>query len=249
MAERLKMEKPEGADASYDGAYKSSFDKATTGKSATFEAKSERFKPEHAEATPEIDVHHSGIADVVKGKPGHVWESAKPRFADPKTEGAAVSYEVAQSDFDKVASKGPSPAMRTGEHEKSRGTWMDNKEHIEAPPASALPGAFEIKKTPSPMAQSKVDRFKGLTETVSYGDPSSAPVLSDFDKARSGKPSANMAQKSDRFKEVYNVPSYGDPGAALTVTDIERQQREAKLAHQRQQAEAQAARLHQGNAE
>jgi len=242
------MEKPEGADASYDGAYTSSFAKATTGKaSSNFEAKSERFKPETVEQSPEVDVHHSGMADATKGKAGSTWESAKPRFTDPKTEGAAVTYEVAHSDFSKAAAKGPSPNMRTSEHEKGRGNWMENKESVEAPPPAALPGgAFEIKKTPSPMAQSKVDRFKGQNEAVSYGDPSSAPILSDFDKARAGKPSPNMAQKSDRFKEAYNVPSYGDPGAHSSSTDVEHQQREAKLAHQKQQADAQAAKLQQG---
>jgi len=93
------------------------------------------------------------------------------------------------------------------------------------------------------MAMSNSNRFKGQTEVVSYGDPSSAPITSDFDKARAGKPSPNMAQKNERFKD--NTPSYGDPGAFSSSVDLENQKREQKLAHQRAQAEAAAARVQQ----
>jgi len=240
-----------GADQIYDGAAKSSFDGALTGKhSAAWEAKTERFKQE-VNMAPDVDVHVSGIADsAAGGKPTASWAAAKPRFENPKPQIGAGEYETATSDFDKALKNSrPSPMMMTPEKGKGRSDgWMTNQDQVNTPAPTAIPGAFDekLKKTsPSPFSHSGGDRFKDMNNVSSHGEPStSAANVSDFDKAsRNMKPSAAAVSHVDRFKAAYDIPSYGDPGATQSASDIERQQLETKIARQKAQAEAERNRV------
>lgn len=241
MAGRLQDPKMEGADQSYDGAYSSDFEKKIQNAkgSSTFNAKSERFKVQ--QQAPEVDVHQRGLSDLVQGKPQSTWESHKPRFKEPEPDNS--NYNTTVSSFTTATKNQPSPMMRLPEKDKDRSAkWMTNSDQVESPDPTNLPGAFNIKNTPSPMSNSGGQRFKGLNQVVSYGDPSSSPFQSDFEKSLAkNKPSPNMVAKSDRFKN--DVPSYGDPGNNASTSDIEKQKLEEKIARQKAQKEAERERV------
>jgi hypothetical protein len=84
-------------------------------------------------------------------------------------------------------------------------------------------------------------RFKD-TQPQTFGEPDiDASITSDFAKAASKtKPSPSSMSASARFRN--DVVSYGDPGAQSSSADLERQQLEARIARQRNQAESKAQR-------
>lgn len=238
-AGRLFHKKPEGgADAAYDGAYQSDFNKTPNKASTQFATAAPRFKEQEAQP-PDVDVHRPGISDVAGGKPTPAWSAAKPRFKDPEP-ATGGDYETATSEFDHVKAT-PSPMMRTPDKTRDRAdNWLGNEEAKGTPaPNETLPGAFDAslaKNKPSPFTSSTGPRFKENHAELN-GEPN-APAKSDFEKSY-GKPSPAVMSGAQRFKVQ---ESAGDPGATKTASDIEREQREAKLARQRAQAEAEAAR-------
>jgi len=231
-----------GADAIYDGAVVSDFERAVSSArpSSNFAQQKPRFDNPEA-AIPEVDVRQRGIADSAQGKGLPAWEARKPRFEDPKP--APPDYDVPSSSFEKAMSNKPSPMMVTPEKNRTRGSWMENPDHIASPAPGEvdLPGAFNIKNKPSPFTSSGSARFKD-TQPMTFGEPDiDASMTSDFAKAASKtKPSPSSMSASARFRN--DVVSYGDPGAQSSSADLDRQQLEARIARQRNQAEAKAQR-------
>eukprot|EP00299_Pterocystis_sp_00344_P011941 c5655_g1_i1.p1 GENE.c5655_g1_i1~~c5655_g1_i1.p1 ORF type:complete len:255 (+),score=62.64 c5655_g1_i1:53-817(+) len=231
-----------GADAIYDGAAVSDFQKVSNKPSSNFA----QAKPRFADQTtaPDVDVHYGGIGDAAHGKGSSNFNAHKPRFEDPAAGVGAGDYNAPQSDFEKAISNSkPSPMMHTPEKQKDRSAgWMTNADQVNSPPPADLPGAFNVKSTPSHYAHSSTDRFKGQYDVPSHGEPGAGGAFtSDFAKAASNtKPSPAAMAASQRFKN--DVVSYGDPGAAASQADIERQQLQAKIAHQKQQADLVAQR-------
>jgi len=235
-----------GADQIYDGASKSAFDDALTGKhgGAAWQVKVERFKVEPM--APDVEVRNHGIGDSAQyGKPTATWAQNKPRFEEAKLSTPA-EYEVARSEFGKAAK----PTMIVPEKNRGRDSWISSasgeQANSPAPNLVSGGGAFDdqLKKTaPSHYSQAGGDRFKNLYSVSSNGEPTST-IVSDFDKAaRNTKPSPNAVAGGDRFKQAYDIPSYGDPGASASTAELERQHRDQKLARQRAQAEAERDRV------
>jgi len=231
-----------GADAHYDGAHVSDFQKsAGVNKPTTnFAQVKPRFDDVNTQA-PEIDVRQRGISDSASGKGVPAWEARHSRFEDIKDSVGAGDYDTTTSDFTKAASNTkPSPMMVTPEKQRGRGGWMDQADQIATPPPSDLPSTFNVKNKPSPFSSAGTDRFQAVGLT--HGEPALDPSLtSEFAKAASKtKPSPQAMQGSTRFKN--DVVSYGDPGAQQTQSDLERQQLESRIARQKQQAESTAQR-------
>lgn len=221
-----------GADVNYEPP-RSDFEVAGGRGGSNFAATGERFKVN--EMAPDVDVATAGIGDSAQGRGTGAWNNNKPRFQTQQANDA--DYETAVSEFDKAGTKGkqwiaPSKADRDG--------VQLNQEQVNAPVPYDKPGAFDhIGNKPSVNANAR-PRF-GETKPATNGEPN-APLRSDFDNAAmNSKPSANSMAGGQRFKNA--TPSYGDPGAGELPADRERRALEAKIARQRAQAEAEAARV------